>query len=161
MGRMSQSDFFFGAALSVLFNNKMVPALVENGSERRIYDVTTNDGDYRLYMKYRTKPSTDNDDLTSWQFSFTEEEIEDFRNNCQETARLILICGKEELKNSQIAVLYYSEIKQTICDSGKSSITIGRRKHARNFYISMGGGRVNDLLITANRIDLHPKSLNM
>lgn len=44
MGRMSQADFFFGAALSVLFNNKMVPALVENGSERRIYDVTTNDG---------------------------------------------------------------------------------------------------------------------
>ena len=154
MGKMSQADFFFGAALSVLFNNNMVPALVENGSDRRIYDVTTNDGDFRLYMKYRTKPSTDNDLLTSWQFMFNKEEIEELKNKCKEGIRLILICGKEDLKDSQFAVLYNTEIKKAICDSGKTSITIGRKKHARNFYISMGGGHINDLLITANRLDI-------
>lgn len=154
MGKMSQADFFFGAALSVLFNNNMVPVLVENGSDRRIYDVTTNDGDFRLYMKYRKKPSTDNEFLTSWQFIFSQEEIEEFKNKCKENIRLILICGKENLKNSEFAVLYNSEIKEAICDSEKNSITIGRKKHARNFYISMRGGRKNDLHITANRLDI-------
>ena len=154
MGRMSQADFFFGAALSVLFNNRMIPALVENGTERRIYDVVTNSGNYRIFMKYRTKPSTDNNDLSSWQFMFNNEEVDDFRNNLNESILLILICGKEELKDSEMAVLDSTQIKQAICDTRKTSITIGRKKHARNFYISMGGGRINDLLIKANRPDL-------
>lgn len=154
MGKMSQADFFFGAALSVLFNNKMIPALVENGTERRIYNVMTNEGNYRIFMKYRTKPSTDNNDLSSWQFMFNDVEIDDFRNNLKESILLILICGKEELKDSEMVVLDNAEIKQAICDTGKTSITIGRRRYARNFYISMGGGRINDLLIKANRLDL-------
>lgn len=154
MGKMSQADFYFGASLSVLFNNKMRPALVENGTNRRIYDLSTDNGDFKIFMKYRTKPGTDNEEITSWQFQFNREEIEELSNNLNETVLLILICGKEDLRNSELAILDNNEIRQAVCESGKNSLTIGRRKHARNFYISMGGGRINDLLIKANKLNL-------
>lgn len=152
MAKMSQADFFFGGALSVLFNNDMTPALVENGNERRIYDVYTDTGDYRIYMKYRSKPTTDKDDYTSWQFNFNQQEIGEFKEKINENIKLILICGKENLKDSEIALLDSDEINKAICSNNRFNITISRKKHSPYFRISMGGGHANDLPIKANRI---------
>lgn len=53
MSKIKVADFYYGAVLSMLFNSKVNPALVESDENRQLYDLTTNDGSWRLYIKYR------------------------------------------------------------------------------------------------------------
>lgn len=104
----------------------MKPALIEGDDDRQVYDLSTNKGDLRLFIKYRTdKQKTKKPDYNSWLFSLTE---------------------------SEIALINKDEIKQ-ILERQKSSITISRMKNERAFRIAVGGGRDNSIPIKANRFD--------
>lgn len=50
------SDFYFGALLSRLIQTGFAPAIFESGNNRRIYSLTNNYGDYKLYAKHLANP---------------------------------------------------------------------------------------------------------
>lgn len=78
---IKKEDFYCGAFLSVLLNNRIVPALFEEriDANRKIYDFTTDKGDFRIYIKYAEKPSSKSKikDSFIWNFSFTENQIDE------------------------------------------------------------------------------------
>ena len=45
MARLITADFYYECVLSMLFNNGVIPTLVENSQERRIYNFLTDNGD--------------------------------------------------------------------------------------------------------------------
>ncbi|MDU2241859.1 MULTISPECIES: hypothetical protein [Paenibacillus] len=148
MAKVTQADFYFGAALSILFNNNMIPALVEGGDNRRIYKISTDTSAYDIYMKYRSKRTTGSNDYSSWQFTFSEDDIFEIKKNINKEFIMLLICGKEKLNTSEIVILDYNDIT-CIFETNKRSFTISRRKNEKYYRISMGGGRENSLQIKA------------
>ena len=67
MSKIKVSAFYCGAVLSMLFNSHISPALVESDDDRQVYDLTTNKGNYRLYIKYRKdKQKNKNTIYNSW-----------------------------------------------------------------------------------------------
>ncbi|MET3211787.1 UNVERIFIED_CONTAM: hypothetical protein ABIC26_004755 [Paenibacillus sp. PvR008] len=150
MAKVTQADFYFGAALSLLFNNNMIPALIEGGDDRRVYKISTNTSNYDIYMKYRSKRTTGNEEYSSWQFIFSEDDINEINKLSNDNFKMLLICGKEKLNKSEIVILEHNEIKTCLLEADKKSFTISRRKNEKYYRIFMGGGRENSLQIKAN-----------
>lgn len=153
MSELKVADFYYGAILSNLINDKLCPVLIENGQGRRIYNCATNSGDFRILAKYRSNPTeTKKDDYSSWQFNFSSEELLEFRSciTADRKISVILICGNRDLGKSEYAVLY-SEDLQKLLELGKESITISRSKGEKAYRISIGGGRENAHKIPSSR----------
>lgn len=75
MSKIKVADFYYGAVLSMLFNNHITPALVEADDSRQVYDLTTNTKECRLFIKYRAyKQNTKKQDYNSWVFSLTDDD---------------------------------------------------------------------------------------
>lgn len=156
MSKLKVADFYYGAVLSVLFNNNIKPALIECDLDRQVYDFTTNTGEFRLFIKYRAKrQNTKKDDYKSWLFVLTENDRNEILGFINSGYNLIvtLVCGEEDLNDSEIAILDKDEIRTIINELDKESITISRRKNERAYRISIGGGRENAMQIRANRFD--------
>ena len=139
----------------MLFNKHLNPALVESDKNRQIYDLTTNSGDCRLYIKYRAdKQQTKTKDYNSWQFVFTSSEINELENylHGKLTISMILVCGVDGLAESEIAILDSQQISK-IFSLDKTSITISRRKKEKSYRVSVGGGRDCSLQVKTNRFD--------
>ena len=82
--------------------------IIEPGDSRRIYSLTTNNDDYKIYAKYVSEPlKRQKEDAKLWQFIFSRDEIEFFRDYKENEKKLYfaLICGQENLQNSEIALL--------------------------------------------------------
>ncbi|MGB3926452.1 MAG: hypothetical protein WBI88_06780 [Caldicoprobacterales bacterium] len=155
MSRIKVSDFYYGAVLSMLMSNGVRPVLIESDSNRRVYDLTTDNEDCRLFMKYRAdKQDTKTQDYNSWSFIFTDRDKEEISGYIENGYNLIvaLICGVADLAESEVAVLDKEQIQKLIA-LDKDSITISRRKNERAYRISLGGGRENAMLVKANRFE--------
>lgn len=155
MSKIKVADFYYGAVLSMLFNNNINPALVEGDDDRQVYDLTTDTGECRLFIKYRAdKQETKTLDYNSWLFTFTDSDKSEIQSYIESGYNLLLalVCGVEGLSNSEIAVVDKDQIKQ-LNGLGKSSITISRKKNERAYRISVGGGRENAMQIKTNRFE--------
>lgn len=155
MSKIKVADFYYGAVLSMLFNNHINPALVEGDDDRQVYDLTTDTGECRLFIKYRAdKQDTKTLDYNSWLFTFTDSDKSEIQSYIESGYNLLLalVCGVEGLSNSEIAVVDKDQIKQ-LNGLGKSSITISRKKNERAYRISVGGGRENAMQIKTNRFE--------
>ena len=155
MSKIKVADFYYGAVLSMLFNRHVNPALVESDDNRQIYDLTTNNGSCRLYIKYRAdRIRTKTEDYNSWQFGFSQSEIDELKNymNSNINLSMALVCGVEGLSESEIAVLDKKEIDELL-KLDKTSITISRKKNERAYRISLGGGRSAAIQVKANRFE--------
>ncbi len=155
MSKIKVADFYYGAVLSMLFNRHVNPALVESDDNRQIYDLTTNNGSCRLYIKYRAdRIRTKTEDYNSWQFGFSQSEIDELKNymNSNINLSMALVCGVEGLSESEIAVLDKKEINELL-KLDKKSITISRKKNERAYRISLGGGRSAAMQVKANRFE--------
>ncbi|KUO63251.1 MAG: hypothetical protein APF84_01795 [Gracilibacter sp. BRH_c7a] len=153
MSKIKVADFYYGAVLSMLFHNNIKPALVEGNDDRQVYDLTTNNTEFRLFIKYRTdKQNIITKDYNSWVFILSENDRKEILYYLDSGYNLIiaLACGVKGLIDSELAMLDKHEIKQII-DLQKGSITISRRKNERSFRISIGGGRNSSIQIKANR----------
>lgn len=110
-----KADFYYGAFLSVLVNNGINPAIVGIGDKRNIYDVSTDNGDYRMYTKYVVN-SNPKDKL--WNLMITESEADEMNRLISENDSLlfIIICAYKQVRtnNTEIAALYPSELKSCI-----------------------------------------------
>lgn len=150
MIRLAKSDFYYGSLLSVMLSNGVKPALFEESKERRIYSFTTNKGGYIMYMKYVSAPiKRKNGNTQLWQFSFSHDEIKTIRNYKEEDKKIIfaLICGKKDLKNSEIAILSLNEAKDCLDvnydrESYRISVKCEKNNHGLRVY---GTGRADKL----------------
>lgn len=154
MALLKNSDFYYGAVLSHLFNHRICPMLVEGGDNRQIYEFTTNNSEFILFVKYRSLPiATKNEDYNSWQFVFSDADMKEltaFLNNPKQLS-VGLICGNKALGKSEVAFIHKEEL-QELFDAGKTTLTISRKKNERCFRISIGGGRDQALKIESKRI---------
>ena len=154
MAKLLESDFYYGAILSTLLNNGICPMLIEGGTDRQVYDFTTDQKDFRMFAKYRSSPiNTKTEDYFSWQFIFSDNDINEIKEylKSEKEFSLVLVCGADSLKQSQYAILKREDIEKLI-QQGKKSLTVSRKKGEHDFRISVGGGRENSLRIKANRV---------
>jgi hypothetical protein len=148
MGFLRKADFYYGAMLSCMINNGLAPAIIEPGDSRRIYSLTTNNGDYQIYAKYVSAPlKRQKKDVQLWQFTFLPDEIKFIKDNKEANKKLyfVLICGQKTLQNSEIALLSLDEVKECLdFDYYRDSyrITVRREKgiHGLKVY---GTGRAD------------------
>ncbi|KKQ05059.1 MAG: hypothetical protein US15_C0036G0006 [Candidatus Moranbacteria bacterium GW2011_GWF1_36_4] len=155
MSKLKVTDFYYGAVLSTLFNNHFKPALVEGGDDRQVYDLTTDNNAFRLFIKYcGEKKNTKTEDYNSWTFGLNDSDKKEILSYIANGYNLMvaLLCGVEGLAESEIAVLSKEKIQQII-ELEKTSITISRKKSERAFRISIGNGRENAIQIKANIFD--------
>lgn len=108
---ITREDFYCGAFLSFLLNNGIIPALFEERIDisRKIYDFTTNKGDFRVYVKCTENPSSESEGKGSsiWNFPFTESQIDEIKNIEINNRILyfVFVCGRSSLNKSRIAVI--------------------------------------------------------
>jgi hypothetical protein len=155
MSKIKVSDFYYGAVLSMLLSNGVKPVLLESDENRQVYDLATDNGECRLFMKYRRdKQDTKTQDYSSWTFVLTDSDKEEITGYIQEGFNLIvaLVCGVADLAESEVAALDRDQIQELIM-LDKNSITISRKKNERAYRISLGGGRENAMLVRANRFE--------
>lgn len=154
MSKLKEADFYYGAVLSTLINQGICPALVEGGNDRQIYDFTTDERDFRLFVKYRSKPiSTKSEGYYSWQFAFSPNDMKELKEfiTLDKHLCLGLVCGNGKLSDSEYAVLHKQELKQ-LFNAGKESLTISRKTGEKYFRISIGGGRENAIQIRGSNL---------
>lgn len=154
MSTIKISDFYYGAVLSMLFSHNIKPALIETGTDRQVYDFTTNNSEFKLFVKYRAKKQvTKSDNYNSWVFSIKDDidELNEYIHNGYKLI-LALVCGSEDLKESQLAILDGYDLTRLMM-LGKTSITISRKKGEKFFRISNGGKRENAIQIKCNRFE--------
>lgn len=157
MSRVKMADFYYGAVLSVLFNNKsdakITPAIVEGDDDRQIYDFTTDNTEFKLFIKYRAdKQDIKTDEYNSWLFSLTPKDKKEILEYIDKGYNFVfaLMCGCKNFSESEIALLDKDQIKEII-DLNKMSITISRKKGEHKFRISKGGGRDNSIMVETDR----------
>lgn len=108
---LTRDDFYCGAFLSYLLNNGIVPALFEDRKDlnRKVYDFTTNKGDFRVYVKCSEKPSSRSGQKNHWiwNFPFTDSQIDEIKDLRDETKQMYFafVCGQSVLNQSRIAVV--------------------------------------------------------
>lgn len=154
MSKLKEFDFFYGAVLSTLLNKGICPMLVEGNDDRRIYDLTTDKGDFRLFLKYRSLPNqTKKDGYLSWQFSLSPDDKNELMrfSASSKLLSLGLICGNNDMNKSEYAVLHMDEIQQLIVQE-KNSFTISRLKGEKAYRLHIGGGRDQAILIKSARL---------
>ncbi|MDF2906041.1 MAG: hypothetical protein K0R34_1362 [Herbinix sp.] len=154
MPRFKEADFYYGSVLSILFSNHITPVLIENNSDRQVYDYTTNKGNFRAFIKYRTtKKMVKQNDYNCWDFNIANDcvEIKQYFESGYNVI-MFLVCGTTELKESELAILTKDDLIE-LFNQGKKTISISRKKHEKAFRIAMGSGRGKSLTIKNNRID--------
>ena len=96
MSKIQVADFYYGAVLSMLFNNHITPALVEGDEKRQVYNLTTNTGESRLFIKYRAdKQDTKSKGYNSWTFNLSDRDKAEVQTYLDEGYNLVLalVCG--------------------------------------------------------------------
>ncbi len=154
MAKLAEFNFYYGAVLSTLLNNGVCPVLIEGGRDRQIYEITTDEKETRLFVKYRSAPyDSKREDYSSWYFRFSDNELQELNDYLkgEREFSLGLVCGANKLDQSQYVVLDRNDVRALFA-LGKTSLTISRKKREQFFRVSIGGGRENSLKIKANRI---------
>ena len=153
MANLKEADFYYGSVLSRLLCRNINPAIVENGNDRQIMKFTTNQGDFIMFLKYRSKPVTKKDGYRSWEFTFSANDLTELRQFLSQPIHLSLglVCADDKLDTSEYAVLHKTDI-QSIFVLGKTSFTISRKKGEHAYRVFIGGGRSKAILIPSNRV---------
>ena len=154
MSKFKVSDFYYGAVLSMLLSHGIKPALVENEEDRQVYDFTTNNTSFRLFVKYRAKKNdTKKEGYSSWVFTINEDRSE-LLSYIDKGYNLIvaLVCGEENLSDSQLAVLDKEQITE-ILNTQKTTINVTIKKGERAFRIPKDRNRDEGIKVKCNRFD--------
>ena len=160
MGRMSQSDFYYGSILNEILQNnpKATPTLISYEKDKRqVYKIYSEEikKEYFLFFKYANmRKPRDEKKYRSWTFTFSEDDkskLEEYHKKHMPIF-LCLLCIGLDYTQSKIAILEYSEYKQV---KNKSSITINLESGRRSFGLFPGEdkARQNTIKINTNRID--------
>ena len=90
MSKIKVADFYYGEFINAS-KQWCKPVLIESDTNRQVYDITTNNEDCRLFMKYRAdKQNIKTQDYNSWFFSFTDRDKEEIKRYIEEGYNLVL-----------------------------------------------------------------------
>lgn len=113
MCKLKVADFYYGAFLSALLNTPSGrPSLFDETGSRRIYRLETNNNkEFYFFAKYVQERKSKDNSIHHWIFNFTSAEIEKLQELHAEKGRVkvVLICAKEELSNSELAIISYED----------------------------------------------------
>lgn len=139
-GKTYTERFFYGAALSWLFKNKINPALIDSDPEKQIIAFTTNHTDFLLLTRCRKENERINVDYSSWSFSGISKDICKLLENIEKgkQAVLALILLKENIEDCELALLFTTDV---CAIKDKLSFTITYKKNDKYYYIRRGGER--------------------
>lgn len=153
MADLNQADFYFGAVLSQLLSKRLKLALIESGKDKRTFDISTDNSSFQLFIWYRSTSDSVRENESIWNFTFNDTDINTFRN-LERGMRLVLVLGHKQFNKSRIVCLNGDEIRKVIVESSKKSIGVKYKKFKRDYFITRGGGKLNDLPIKASNWDL-------
>ena len=153
---LNKYDYYYGAFLSKLVSMQIVPALIEESKERRVYQLETRSNRMRVYSKYAT--STTN----TWNFRFSEEErVRLLQWSDEERDQLfVLICSKKDLLGGEIAILTFDQLLacMDVREKYKEAslrVAIRKKKHSPFLYAYGTSRSLDDALpITRNFADI-------
>ena len=166
MGYVRKADFYYGAMLSGLVNNGIAPAIIEPGDSRRIYSLTTNSGNYRIYAKFVSTPTKrQKADTQLWQFTFSPKEIQYIRDYREDNHKIYFafICGQQDLQNSEIAFMSLEEVVDCLdiyYERSNYHITIRYVKNSHGLR-AHGTGRADILDGQDNTIRIHRNYISL
>lgn len=151
MGKIKKMNFYYGAILAAIlqYNPDASPTLILNDEEsRQAYRILTNTSkqEYILFFKYATSKQKESKDkqYTSWLFSFSVDDKEKLKTYYEKSGFpvfICLLCLRDKLYNSEIAILKYEEYKKVLANQ---TITIGLEAGKHNFYLFTGNSKSRD-----------------
>lgn len=111
MGIINKTDFYCGAFVTYLVSNKFAPTLFDGTDNSKISKFIIGSNDYKVYIKYSTTCNLDKKGNRRWAVSFTEKELSILTEFSEEHCKtyIIVVCTDNNLSNTEIAVLDYSE----------------------------------------------------
>ena len=147
---LNQHDFYYGAFIFALLNKKMKPAIVESNDDCcQVCNVWTDQGDFKLVMKYSGQNSSPEGDRWRRQFTLQKQDFEELETSLAQggKVKLALICAKSQLNDSEIAILNNSAIRKLLAMQ-KTSFSIRFEKNAKK--IAVIKDRTPEFTITRN-----------
>lgn len=93
MANLANVDFYHGAVLSYLLTNnkEFSPSLFEDGNEKRVFHITTNQhGEYMLRIHHSTCNKDVKDNAQSWTFSLTPNVVAHLQQNKKANIRNVI-----------------------------------------------------------------------
>jgi len=153
--RVYKGDFYYGALLSVLINNGISPYILETSDSRKIFELSTNSGKYKIYTKYVTSPKRgSNGKRLLWNFTFNKKEIEEIKRllNNEGNLYFAFVCGQKEFEtgNCEITLLSAEQLKECINienpygDQERLSIRKNKGAHSLSVYGSKKADKLNN-----------------
>ena len=152
MCKLKVADFYYGAFLSALLNVPGGrPTLFDKTDSRRIYRVETNNNEEcYFFTKYVTDLKTKTEAFSHWVFNFSQAEIQRLQNLHSEkgNVKVVLICAKEGLTDSELAIVNYEEAIECLgVNKGIKTFRINikafNNKHGLRMYGSGRSDRLN------------------
>lgn len=147
---LNQRDFYYGAFIFALLNKKMKPAIVESNDDCcQVCNVWTDQGDFKLVMKYSGQNSSPEGERWRRQFTLQKQDFEELETSLAQggKVKLALICAKSQLNDSEIAILNNSAIRKLLAMQ-KTSFSIRFEKNAKK--IAVIKDRTPEFTITRN-----------
>jgi hypothetical protein len=141
MGQINKIDYFCGAFLSFLVSEKVAPTLFEAGETSKIVRYSTDNDDYKIYLKYSTNAKTSTVkqiEYMKWTITFTSKDMERlqafFENG--RTNYLVCVCTNKDLKDTSIATLPFADAMKCLGDDAvnkQRTIVIKHQKASSKF----------------------------
>lgn len=141
MAQINKIDYFCGAFLSFLVSEKVAPTLFEAGDSSKIIRYTTDNDDYKIYLKYSANAkvhTVKHIEFTKWTINFTPKDM-DRLNDFYEKGRtnyLVCVCTNNNLTETSIAVLTFDEAIKCLGNdaaNGQKTLAIKHQKSSSKF----------------------------
>lgn len=151
MCKLKVADFYYGAFLSALLNTPGGrPSLFDETKSRRIYRLETNNNEEcYFFAKYVTDKKNKTDSFNHWIFNFSPEEVKTLQDLHLDLGKVkvVLICAKEGLANSELAIVDYDDAMDCLGVAvGVKSYRINIKAYSKKHGLRMYGSGRSDLL---------------
>lgn len=111
--KVTKSDHYYGAFLTKVLDDGNTPVLIDKDGSRGVYQLTTDDDEYLVYMKYATNKKKNR---KRWTFNYTDNNVEEINSYIEDDKNLIFayICSYYNLLNTEIAIADLGELKKCV-----------------------------------------------
>lgn len=151
MKQINKIDYMVGAFLSYLTSRNIAPVLIEATDNAKIVKFSTNNNDYKVYFKYSISsktPTVKGREYTKWNITYTPDDlkrIKESKQNEHEVFLLMVLCGNEDLTDTELLILDYEGLEKCI---GTDTINCNKRlsvnRMKKSPYITCYGTGLSD-----------------
>lgn len=151
MCKLNAGDFYYGSFVSALLNAPGgKPSLFDESGSRRIYRLETDkNGECFFFAKYVHERKNKNEKYSHWIFNFTNGEVEKLQELYlqKNNVKLVLICVKEGLTDSELAVVNYEDAMDCLgVECGVKNYRINIKSVDKKRGLRMYGSGRNDMV---------------